>query len=107
MGCCRVFRVLRRNALSTPPVPRSNARRSRVRDRCSPLAAAWPRRDHPRSVQRDHVHDTRPQLLARSEAHTSELQSLMRISYAVFCLKENIKAQIKSTQLKLNILVDL
>src|SRR3546814_1930415 len=29
-----------------------------------------------------------PQLqLLRSEAHTSELQSLMRISYAVFCLK--------------------
>src|SRR3546814_7352192 len=26
-------------------------------------------------------------LLARSEEHTSELQSLMRISYAVFCLK--------------------
>src|SRR3546814_6646738 len=25
----------------------------------------------------------------RSEAHTSELQSLMRISYAVFCLKNN------------------
>src|SRR3546814_9387118 len=29
----------------------------------------------------DHV------ILARSEEHTSELQSLMRISYAVFCLK--------------------
>src|SRR3546814_8901035 len=27
-------------------------------------------------------------LLARSEEHTSELQSLMRISYAVFCLKK-------------------
>src|SRR3546814_4444535 len=26
--------------------------------------------------------------IARSEEHTSELQSLMRISYAVFCLKE-------------------
>src|SRR3546814_4254859 len=26
---------------------------------------------------------------ARSEEHTSELQSLMRISYAVFCLKNN------------------
>src|SRR3546814_6352506 len=26
--------------------------------------------------------------LARSEGHTSELQSLMRISYAVFCLKK-------------------
>src|SRR3546814_5237534 len=25
----------------------------------------------------------------RSEEHTSELQSLMRISYAVFCLKQN------------------
>src|SRR3546814_8085817 len=31
-------------------------------------------------------------LVARSEAHTSELQSLMRISFAVFCLtKNNIK----------------
>src|SRR3546814_10095946 len=27
----------------------------------------------------------------RSEAHTSELQSLMRISYAVFCLKKKIQ----------------
>src|SRR3546814_8479262 len=27
----------------------------------------------------------------RSEEHTSELQSLMRISYAVFCLKKTIK----------------
>src|SRR3546814_3210424 len=27
--------------------------------------------------------------LPRSEEHTSELQSLMRISYAVFCLKKN------------------
>src|SRR3546814_3005870 len=30
--------------------------------------------------------DLRP--IARSEEHTSELQSLMRISYAVFCLKK-------------------
>src|SRR3546814_6444524 len=29
-----------------------------------------------------------PQQRARSEEHTSELQSLMRISYAVFCLKK-------------------
>src|SRR3546814_4418374 len=28
-------------------------------------------------------------VLRRSEEHTSELQSLMRISYAVFCLKKN------------------
>src|SRR3546814_5548459 len=30
--------------------------------------------------------------LLRSEEHTSELQSLMRISYAVFCLKKKKKA---------------
>src|SRR3546814_2196856 len=30
-------------------------------------------------------------LAGRSEEHTSELQSLMRISYAVFCLKKNNK----------------
>src|SRR3546814_1403795 len=30
-------------------------------------------------------------LEARSEEHTSELQSLMRISYAVFCLKKKYK----------------
>src|SRR3546814_9470927 len=33
----------------------------------------------------------------RSEEHTSELQSLMRISYAVFCLKKK-KQQTKSTK---------
>src|SRR3546814_5224696 len=30
----------------------------------------------------------------RSEEHTSELQSLMRISYAVFCLKKKIHKQL-------------
>src|SRR3546814_10443886 len=37
------------------------------------------------------VHDlvrAHPPEALRSEAHTSELQSLMRISYAVFCLKK-------------------
>src|SRR3546814_2105406 len=33
----------------------------------------------------------RRQEVARSEEHTSELQSLMRISYAVFCLKKKTK----------------
>src|SRR3546814_4503569 len=34
----------------------------------------------------------------RSEEHTSELQSLMRISYAVFCLKKKNKNTNKSTE---------
>src|SRR3546814_9830840 len=37
-----------------------------------------------RRIQREHQ-----PAAARSEEHTSELQSLMRISYAVFCLKKN------------------
>src|SRR3546814_9721157 len=36
--------------------------------------------------------------LARSEEHTSELQSLMRISYAVFCLKKKTTKQEKHPQ---------
>src|SRR3546814_1352442 len=32
--------------------------------------------------------------VARSEEHTSELQSLMRISYAVFCLKKKKKTTV-------------
>src|SRR3546814_2621556 len=35
----------------------------------------------------------RAKQIDRSEEHTSELQSLMRISYAVFCLKKNRKEQ--------------
>src|SRR3546814_2583711 len=41
----------------------------------APLAAAW--------------------MMLRSEEHTSELQSLMRISYAVFCLKKKKHTNIR------------
>src|SRR3546814_8490543 len=41
------------------------------------------------SVRRDRVGDR--QAAPRSEEHTSELQSLMRISYAVFCLNKKKK----------------
>src|SRR3546814_2174555 len=37
----------------------------------------------------------------RSEEHTSELQSLMRISYAVFCLKKKNKQQHKLCEYRL------
>src|SRR3546814_9699261 len=36
-------------------------------------------------------------MISRSEEHTSELQSLMRISYAVFCLKKK-KEQMNTTE---------
>src|SRR3546814_13215719 len=37
------------------------------------------------------IGDVIEQVMRRSEEHTSELQSLMRISYAVFCLKKKKK----------------
>src|SRR3546814_1381027 len=40
------------------------------------------------------------QRLARSEEHTSELQSLMRTSYAVFCLKKQIHQQHQSPSIR-------
>src|SRR3546814_3897773 len=39
-------------------------------------------------------------VLPRSEEHTSELQSLMRISYAVFCLKKKKKIKITTERQK-------
>src|SRR3546814_15303736 len=39
------------------------------------------------------LRDPRHRLVGRSEEHTSELQSLMRNSYAVFCLKKKRTAE--------------
>src|SRR3546814_3353032 len=39
-------------------------------------------------------------VILRSEEHTSELQSLMRISYAVFCLKKKTHRYIKKTRIQ-------
>src|SRR3546814_2938696 len=54
---------------------------------------ATPCRSRDRGVPRGtpRVHSHCPS--RRSEEHTSELQSLMRISYAVFCLKQKIIEQ--------------
>src|SRR3546814_3214079 len=49
--------------------------------RTIPPAVRCPERERPRVAQ-----GAKP--CRRSEEHTSELQSLMRISYAVFCLKK-------------------
>src|SRR3546814_2628692 len=62
--------------------------------RTEPTAATWrlgqPRLPLARVTNRSQNQPTRESSLPipRSEEHTSELQSLMRISYAVFCLKK-------------------
>src|SRR3546814_7978399 len=53
---------------------------------CSGRGVADAFRAAPRRCARDPA-----QVMHRSEEHTSELQSLMRISYAVFCLKKKRK----------------
>src|SRR3546814_3530418 len=59
----------------------------------------WPMPSVPASAQaRSHYEGVA--VTARSEEHTSELQSLMRISYAVFCLKQKIRYTKESTQNK-------
>src|SRR3546814_4090855 len=58
--------------------------------RCACVQRAWMQVQHPCLVlldQRRGLEASSPcRLDLRSEEHTSELQSLMRISYAVFCL---------------------
>src|SRR3546814_3340254 len=65
---------------------------------------AWCGQNWPRLRASSHTHLNRPERMARlrrrSEEHTSELQSLMRISYAVFCLK---KKKIQQETMYINI----
>src|SRR3546814_1550412 len=57
--------------------------------KCSDMKAICASGPIPKAARQEIVINRR-----RSEEHTSELQSLMRISYAVFCLKKNIKKTI-------------
>src|SRR3546814_10023168 len=75
-----VATALRRSAAGRTPTATASSIRTRLRSRVTPTRA-------PLAAER------RP----RSEEHTSELQSLMRISYAVFCLKKK-KKQLQKTK---------
>src|SRR3546814_6270126 len=71
---------------SVPP-----GRRDGARPQLQPLSGYLQPRAGPRVLAGDYRQEGRPRSRAahgRSEEHTSELQSLMRISYAVFCLKK-------------------
>src|SRR3546814_4477946 len=103
------LKILRKEAESSYPteVPTSSADRvsvsniclaSSIRNACTYSNGAKPvaalkRREKVRAFRPDRS------TIRRSEEHTSELQSLMRISYAVFCLKK--KNEHPSAQLEL------
>src|SRR3546814_10728547 len=76
----------RRRALSSRRGPYRPRGGRRDRDPCRPVARRERRRlgAVPDRLRGEPVGNRG----ARSEEHTSELQSLMRISYAVFCLKK-------------------
>src|SRR3546814_5836945 len=68
---------------------------SRLKGIFAPFMRAVPERHHRQSAMKEKRNDRNMGAghkacapPARSEEHTSELQSLMRISYAVFCLKK-------------------
>src|SRR3546814_9058981 len=62
----------------------------------SRTACQYPAQDDFRASGSDRRHDA-TRHVQRSEEHTSELQSLMRISYAVFCLKKKKHNSTKQT----------
>src|SRR3546814_1012547 len=66
----------------------ARARRFRDRNRPPEKRDASPDSRHRLSFPRAIRSRLDRQMRERSEEHTSELQSLMRISYAVFCLKQ-------------------
>src|SRR3546814_3695970 len=81
-----------------PPTPRCTRQRPAAAT-ASSSPASWPtggrgrvEAKSVRIVPADHIaRDASQPIHRRSEEHTSELQSLMRISYAVFCLKKKNK----------------
>src|SRR3546814_8843213 len=81
--------ALRRRPIRPDEPPRERRKvDDEFHDHLGECSSYW-RRRVPRPVLQ---HQCRAEglTLARSEEHTSELQSLMRISYAVFCLKKKI-----------------
>src|SRR3546814_1788935 len=78
LGCGRVLR------------PHASLHGRRPAKSSSPLASP-PHARHRHGYHRPKAACRCPRTPIRSEEHTSELQSLMRISYAVFCLKKKKK----------------
>src|SRR3546814_8333598 len=70
------------------PTPHGKARAALSTRRCCKRTRRW---------------QVMKRICPRSEEHTSELQSLMRISYAVFCLKKKTGKEIQQSLLDSNI----
>src|SRR3546814_4422751 len=76
------------NALTNPG---TNSYKRLVPHFEAPVKLAYSARNRSASIRIPYVGGPKARRVERSEEHTSELQSLMRISYAVFCLKKKKK----------------
>src|SRR3546814_8930969 len=85
------FPTRRSSDLAGEPEGSIPARSDRAADRRDP--AAWTNRQSSSSCRGHRTWAISAKPTSRSEEHTSELQSLMRISYAVFCLKKKKKTK--------------
>src|SRR3546814_2666461 len=65
----------------------------RNRDRLDRVVQRHRRMGIAAAVEERRLRPREMRLVQRSEEHTSELQSLMRISYAVFCLKKQTQSK--------------
>src|SRR3546814_6074549 len=90
-GPCLNHRCLTPGASLMPTIARIDVSHHRL-PLDPPFVASWDGRP------RRHFDVTVVRVTDRSEEHTSELQSLMRISYAVFCLKKKTETT-KSIQI--------
>src|SRR3546814_9244686 len=94
-------RSIKQPILSSEPQDRGGFRRSRERLRRAPSTAVCTLRaaaGYRQSARQSRQTCPAPIAKRRSEEHTSELQSLMRISYAVFCLKKKKINRSQTTQ---------
>src|SRR3546814_7070212 len=86
------FRILRHN-----PAPRFNDPPCACRAVAAHAGEHYRHRTRAKDFGHGRKHRiNRRKACKRSEEHTSELQSLMRISYAVYCLKKNTKIKEES-----------
>src|SRR3546814_3169884 len=97
-----LFRSAQQAVVSDARAARGDRRRHRCRLRARPGADQLCDRGEARTRERTTGDRLDHRGGDRSEEHTSELQSLMRISYAVFCLKKKTYSHI--TTIKLSVI---
>src|SRR3546814_15417492 len=81
------YSTLFRSGRGAKRVPRADARQRQVEKEAIQIGII----ERVAAQDQRHMRIEAPGLAARSEEHTSELQSLMRISYAGFCLNKKIE----------------